>query len=83
MHIKEHYLVLWTEKLLIIKMTHRHRYEYSVAYRGSRGRTSITTHLHIYSLQSFQYKQFSCREKEKMSIKQTSDSTLDGEHLQE
>lgn len=52
MHIKEHGLALWTEKLLVIKRTHRHKCEYSVAYRGSRGRTSLTIHLHTYSLHS-------------------------------
>lgn len=65
MSTKEQDLALWNEKLLILKMTHRHRCEYPVAHRGSRGRTSMTTHLHIYSLHSVLSVQFSCSGKER------------------
>lgn len=65
MHIKEHNLALWTEKLLIIKLTHRHRSEYSVPYSGSRGITSMTLYPHIYSLHSVlsAQTQFPCNQK--------------------
>lgn len=49
------------------------------ADRGSRGRTSVTLHIHIYSLHSpFCMDSFLAEEKKEMSIKQTSDPTLVG-----
>lgn len=65
MSIKEQDLALWNEKLLIHKMTHRHRCECPVPHRGSRGKTSMTTHLHIYSLHRVLSVQFSCSGKER------------------
>lgn len=65
MHIKEHTPALWSERLLIIKPTHRHRSEYLVPYSGSRGRTSMTLYLLNYPVHSVLSicTQFSCNSK--------------------